>query len=178
MEGCPKGDWLWPNEGVDDWNSPDDWVPPNVVPNGLDPVAAAEPKVEEPKAGVLVPPKREEELNEGAAADEGVPKMEGVVVVAPKEVEEPNGEEEAEPKRGVVLDPNPVDPKVGVLVFGPNGFEGVEDEKGLVAAVCPNAPVAPNGLCCVGAVWPNAPTGFGFGPPKTYFNICKTTKPL
>lgn len=135
----------------------------------MDPVAGAEPKEEEPKAGVLVPPKRDEELNEGAAAEEGAPKMEGVVVVAPKEVEEPNGEEEAEPKSGVLVDPNPVEPKLGVLVLGPNGFDGVDDEKGLEAAVCPNVPVAPNGLCCVGVVCPNPPTGFGFGPPVTYF---------
>lgn len=121
-----------------------------------------------------MPPKRDEELNEGAAAEEGAPKMEGVVVVAPKEVEEPNGEEEAEPKSGVLVDPNPVEPKLGVLVLGPNGFDGVDDEKGLEAAVCPNVPVAPNGLCCVGVVCPNPPTGFGFGPPVTYFT-CKST---
>jgi hypothetical protein len=140
------------NKGVVDWNSPDDWVPLNVVPNWLDPVAAPEPKVEEPKAGVLVTSNRDEELNEGAAAEEGVPKMNGVMVGAPKDVEKPNGEEDAEPNRGVEVDPNPVDPKVRVLVLEPNVFEGVEDEKGLVAATCPNAPVVPNGLCRVGAV--------------------------
>lgn len=144
-------------------------MPPNVEPNGLDAVGAAEPKVLDPKAGVLVPPNREGELNGVEVVVDEAPKREAVPAaeLEPKGVEEPNGEE-AELKREVV-DPNPVDPKVDVPVLGANGFEEVVAEKGLAAAACPNAPVAPNGLGCARAVCPNAllpPTGFA--PPDTF----------
>lgn len=111
---------------------------------------------------MVVPPKIDDEVFEPNPAPVGPPNSVGVDEVEPKGLDD--DELNGELKSDVDVEPKPVAPKAGVL--SANGLEAVEEEKGF-AAVCPNAPVAPKGLDCVGAEKPIPPAGCpeGFGPP-------------
>lgn len=120
-------------EGVEE-NNPDDCVLPKVRPEPKEEVdpTIEEPKIEgeEPNAGALPPPKIEDEVLEPNPETLGAPNSEGLEDVEPKGLAE--DEENGELKSEVDDDPNPAEPKDGVL--GANGFEEVVDEKGFVAA--------------------------------------------
>lgn len=127
----------------------------------LDPDAGV-PKIEgeEPKAGVVVPPRIEGEVLEPNPGTLEPPKSEVEVVVEPK------GLDDAALNGGLKIvdeEPKPDEPKEGVL--GANGFDAEEEEKGF-EAVWPNVLVEPKGFgWVVEKLTPGAVCPAAFGPP-------------